>query len=432
MKKLHPFISFLTAALLLFLSANTLGQNCNYSWVQQNSGTNGQLSTVKAVSDSICWMGGGLGTICRTTNGGANWIDANPSPSFLSAAILNIEALDGNRAWVAASTTNGGTTFIYRTTNGGLNWQNVYSSSQTMIFGIKMINATSGFAFGNPSSNVWQMLVTVNGGQSWSLSPNAPPSQNIIETCLPNSFQVALPNIWWGTSITTVYRSTNSGLNFTSHEANVSGIYIQAIHYNSPELGLSSSISMSKSTNGGINYAGLPVPGAGNIEGIEGEGNNFWFVRGTGIYMSTNSGSSWTQVYTAAQSLLHMDFPDGVTGCQTGWAVGYGGVVYKLTSSVTGVNLLNSEVPVNYELSQNYPNPFNPQTVINFSIPTAGFTELKIYDILGNEVAKIVSGEVSAGNYSVNFTPSNIAGGVYFYTLTSGSFIQTKKMLIVK
>lgn len=429
MKKLHPFIP---AAFILFLifPISILSQNCNYTWSLQSSGTANVLYTVKAVNSMICWAGGANAIVRRTTDGGTTWLNANPNTGVIAGEVNSIDAVDGNIAWVA--TTNSGGTFIYKTINGGANWQQVFSSAQTRIFGIKMTDANSGFAFADPIANIWQMLITTNGGLNWSLSPNAPTAQSMIETCLPKSFFVSLPNIWWGTSITTIYRSTNSGVNFTVHEANVTGIYIQSIFYSTPSEGLSASVSMSKSTNGGVNYAGLPVPGAGNIEGIQGEGSSYWYVRGTEIYMSTNSGANWLNVNTAPQSLNHLDFPDGLTGCQTGWAVGFGGTICKLTSSVTGVNLLNSEIPSKYSLSQNYPNPFNPQTVINFSVPQAGYTVLKVYDILGNEIAVLLKQELGAGNYSVNYAPQNLSAGIYFYTLWAGSYTETKKMILAK
>lgn len=430
MKKLHPFIK--AAVLITFFISpfNIYSQNCNYSWSLQGSGTANVLYAVKAVNSLVCWTGGANALVLRTTDGGTTWVNANPNPGIIAGQVNSIDAIDGNTAWVTS--TNSGGTFIYKTVNGGANWQQVFSSAQTRIFGIKMTDANSGFAFADPVSNVWQMLITSNGGLNWSLSPNAPPVQSMIETCLPKSFFVSLPNIWWGTSITTIYRSTNSGVNFSIHEANVSGIYIQSIFYSSPTEGLSASITMSKSTNGGVNYAGLPAPGAGNIEGIQGEGSNYWYVRGTEIFMSTNSGASWQNVNSAPQSLNHLDFPDGLSGCQTGWAVGFGGTICKLTSSVTGVNVLNSEIPANYSLNQNYPNPFNPQTVINFSVPAAGYTELKVYDILGNEIAVLLKQELNAGNYSVNYLPENTSAGIYFYTLSSGSYTETKKMMLVK
>ena len=430
MKKLHPFISLLSAALLLLVTAKVLGQNCTYTWVQQNSGTASQFTTVKAVNELVCWAGGAGAVVRRTTDGGATWLNANPNAGVVIGMTNSIDAIDGNTAWLTS--TNGGSTFIYKTTNGGALWQQVYTSAQTRIFGLKMTSASNGFAFGDPISNVWQLLFTTNGGLNWQLSPTAPPAQSNIETCLPGSFQVSMPNIWWGTSITTVYRSTNGGVSFTSHDANVSGIYILAVHYNSAGTGLSASISMSRSTNGGESYSSLPAPGAGNIEAIQGEGDNFWFIRGTNIYRSTNTGGTWEQVHTTAQTLMNMDFPDGLTGCQMGWAVGFGGGIYKMTGSLVGAGNNQNEVPERYLLKQNYPNPFNPETVIEFSIPKNEFIELKLYEAIGNELSVLESGNLTAGSYSYKLSSGGLSSGIYFYTLKTTDFTDTKKMLLLK
>jgi hypothetical protein len=83
-------------------------------------------------------------------------------------------------------------------------------------------------------------------------------------------------------------------------------------------------------------------------------------------------------------------------------------------------------------LEQNYPNPFNPVTTINYSISGNGFVSLKIYDVLGKEVAVLVNKKKDAGKYTIEFNGSNFASGVYFYKLESGSFIQTKRMVLIK
>ncbi|MEP0861173.1 MAG: T9SS type A sorting domain-containing protein [Ignavibacterium sp.] len=96
----------------------------------------------------------------------------------------------------------------------------------------------------------------------------------------------------------------------------------------------------------------------------------------------------------------------------------------------------NSMFPNNFVLEQNYPNPFNPSTKIRFSIPNVGSelaqTVLKVYDVLGNEVATLVDEEKPAGVYEVEFDASHLASGVYFYKLNAGSFTETKKMLLIK
>ena len=90
------------------------------------------------------------------------------------------------------------------------------------------------------------------------------------------------------------------------------------------------------------------------------------------------------------------------------------------------------ELPTDYSLSQNYPNPFNPSTKIEFRIPKAGLVSLKIYDLLGREVKTLVSEEMQAGNYTISFDASSLSSGIYFYTLNTGEFISTKKMVLLK
>jgi len=86
----------------------------------------------------------------------------------------------------------------------------------------------------------------------------------------------------------------------------------------------------------------------------------------------------------------------------------------------------------NYRLEQNYPNPFNPATRIAYSIQKPGFVSLKVYDILGREVATLVNGYQQAKNYTINFDAGRLASGIYLYKLKTGDFVQTKKMLLLK
>ena len=93
-----------------------------------------------------------------------------------------------------------------------------------------------------------------------------------------------------------------------------------------------------------------------------------------------------------------------------------------------------------YSLEQNYPNPFNPSTKIKYTIPSVIASEtkqtqmvsLKVYDVLGNEVATLVNEEKPAGNYEVQFDASGLASEIYFYKLRAGSFVETKKMILIK
>ncbi len=109
-------------------------------------------------------------------------------------------------------------------------------------------------------------------------------------------------------------------------------------------------------------------------------------------------------------------------------------VVYftKFKGVITGVGRESGIIVGSYALSQNYPNPFNPSTQINVTLPVSGQTTLKVYNMLGQEVTTLLSGFKQAGSYFVTFDASKLSSGVYFYTLQSGSFSSTKKMVLMK
>ncbi|MFA5010439.1 MAG: T9SS type A sorting domain-containing protein [Ignavibacteria bacterium] len=119
--------------------------------------------------------------------------------------------------------------------------------------------------------------------------------------------------------------------------------------------------------------------------------------------------------------------PFGVQG-QDAYIVNYG---VDIGPNAIDPNV-NLQTPKEYKLEQNFPNPFNPTTSINYSIPKSGLVTLKIYNIFGKEISTLVNEVKNSGNYSVDFNASNISSGLYFYELTSGSFVQTRKMMLIK
>jgi uncharacterized protein (TIGR02145 family) len=90
------------------------------------------------------------------------------------------------------------------------------------------------------------------------------------------------------------------------------------------------------------------------------------------------------------------------------------------------------DLPVRFSMSQNYPNPFNPSTTIKYRIPTEGNVSLKVFDLLGNEIATLVNDYRSAGSYSVDFNGKNIPSGIYFYKIQVNEFTEAKKMILLK
>ena len=108
------------------------------------------------------------------------------------------------------------------------------------------------------------------------------------------------------------------------------------------------------------------------------------------------------------------------------------GTVGQFPAGVTSVEEISSITPIDYNLSQNYPNPFNPSTTINFTIPGNELVTLKIFNILGSEVATLVNQNLAPGSYKFNFDAQNLASGVYLYELKAGNFTEIKKMNLLK
>ena len=105
---------------------------------------------------------------------------------------------------------------------------------------------------------------------------------------------------------------------------------------------------------------------------------------------------------------------------------------YFYIATGTSIDNDNNKIIGDYYLEQNYPNPFNPITQITFALPKASIVELKVFDILGQEISTLIKEEKSTGIYKINFNGSNLPSGVYFYRLQAGDFVETKKMILLK
>lgn len=171
---------------------------------------------------------------------------------------------------------------------------------------------------------------------------------------------------------------------------------------------------------------------------------HYWVVRNmvngaTGENVNTGT---WNQNQTITKTITTIDSAGWVAGnCnlnvfiyKDGSTLNTSAIDQSTKQSVTnplGVST-PSGIPDKFILEQNYPNPFNPVTNIKFSIPEEGYTTLKIYDITGRVAAIMIDGYMKAGNYNAEFEGNNYSSGIYFYTLTTKSNSETKKMLLVK
>ncbi len=148
------------------------------------------------------------------------------------------------------------------------------------------------------------------------------------------------------------------------------------------------------------------------------------------ILYTTNSGLNWNpQNSYTNKNLKEIYF----TNSDTGYIIGDGGVILKTISGGTVViNNISYQTPTSFSLYQNYPNPFNPSTKIKFDIPKGSLVKLKVFDILGREVAELVNEKLNAGVYEYEWNGAGLTSGVYFYRLEAGEFTETKRMVLLK
>jgi hypothetical protein len=182
---------------------------------------------------------------------------------------------------------------------------------------------------------------------------------------------------------------------------------------------------------------GNDEPYAGNIEELR-----LWSTARTQGAIDSNKCRKFPSQFTSAaglKALWHLDsnFVDSIStfnGTANG-SVSFDTVSFPIPGAncnLTGIQPVGTFIPENFSLEQNYPNPFNPTTNIKFSIPTGEFVEILLYDITGREVANIFSDPLEAGIYNVDFNAANLSSGVYFYKISAGSFIDVKKMVLLK
>ncbi|MBM2840807.1 MAG: hypothetical protein HW412_1335, partial [Bacteroidetes bacterium] len=395
-------------------------------WQTQASGTTVPLYSVKAISPFVAWTGGTGGVVRRTTDGGNTWISAGA----IGGDIYALTALDANIALVAAYT--GASARILKTTNGGLIWTTTDNIAGGFYNAVEMNSPTTGLALGDPIAGNWLMRRTTNTGTTWFAGPTIPslPNEIMWNNCL--TLYDSLHG-WFYTSPNSVYRTTSGGTGWTKISTPpLAG----PVWFNQLTLGLSG--PRLRSTDAGGTWALTAGTIAETVTGISGMpgSENFWATGGNKVYYSSNTGDSWSNAppygYNGTRALNHISMIR-LGNITAGWAVGAGGTIVGFIVGPDEVGD-KSEITHEYSLSQNYPNPFNPVTTIRYTIPvgTYGHTSLRVFDLLGREVATLVNEEKPPGAYQVTWDAHNFANGVYFYRLNAGSFTIAKRMLLIK
>ncbi|MCX6120982.1 MAG: T9SS type A sorting domain-containing protein [Ignavibacteriales bacterium] len=311
---------------------------------------------------------------------------------------------------------------VFKSTDTGNSWQ--LSSTGLNISSIFTITeGLSGTIF---AGDYWGGIFrSTDRGSSWVAVNNGLTSLTIFSmisspsgTLLAGSFNGQ------------VFRSTNNGDFWTPISLGSNSVACLYRLMNGTILAGTSGIY--KSTDDGLTWTGLggTLAQQGIVSIVENpKGDLYVSTSYDGVYKSTDRGISWIQINSGLTDLRTQCMALSLSG-----SLYIGTWRHGLFKSVSNVNDVEETLlePTKFFLAQNYPNPFNPSTLIRFQIPHSEFVTLKIFDLLGRELATLVNEDLNLGRYEKILNGGKLASGVYIYRIQAGSFVQTRKLLLIK
>ncbi|MHB1686471.1 MAG: YCF48-related protein [Ignavibacteriaceae bacterium] len=426
-------------------------------WIRQTNGLPANWSNISAIdacNNYTAVIGAYNPYILKTEDSGSNWVSTT-YPAFVTLygnvsiyeAIVDITMIDKLHFWIC---TDAGR--ILATSDGGTTWSiQFYDTTKTQFMNyIKMFDLNNGIAMGDAfnTSNPALFLKTTDGGTNWiSVNDSAFIGAGSGATWMRLDFVNINTGYFRETGITPqkLFKTTNGGKNWLStnfpyeggelvkfYDENL-GLVVN-MDYQNPNI----SWQMCRTTDGGntwdtFNMGSKDWPN--DIEFIPGNPSKVWYVDLGSLYYSQDTGRTWTEqkIYNGKLWGRDLVFTDSTHG----WLLCDSGRVFYTNNNggnITGIKRNPVTIHAEFMLVQNYPNPFNPTTNIQYAIGSSQFVTLKIFDLLGREIATLVNEEQSEGKHEVEFNADKyrLTSGVYFYTLTANNFSGTKKMFLIK
>jgi photosystem II stability/assembly factor-like uncharacterized protein len=415
--------------------------NLGATWFPQTTGSTVMLLGVSFPNANTGWAVGSGGKIFKTTDGGTTWATQT---SGVTENLEDAEFVDANTGYIAGDWGR-----ILKTTNGGAAWVAQTSGTNIFLYGISFVNASTGTIVGNAG----KILRTTNGGATWASQTSGTTTNLTAVWCVDANIQYAVG--WSGI----IRKTTNAGTTWTAQTSGTtSDLY--GVSFKDANTGIAVGLNgkILRTTDGGTTWSPpspLPIQLASftatvlnastvrldwrtlselNNYGFEvqkafnGE-NNYQTIPGSFIpgHGTTTEPQSYTYRDLSASEgiwfyrLKQIDL-DGTVHYSDGVRV-------DILTSVA-----EAEIPGRFFLHQNYPNPFNPETHISFELPSSAFVTLKIYTILGQEAATLMSEPLPAGMHTLDVASERfkLTSGVYLYRLEAGSFAQTRRMVVLK
>jgi photosystem II stability/assembly factor-like uncharacterized protein len=442
--------------------------NGGINWTQKTIANGWSLYDIYFTNDSIGWVTIAYpeGKIYKSTDGGNNW---NLNRSIQWPGYLHIQFINKDTGWVI----NYFNKEILKTTNSGLNWYatNIQQGFFDEFQNISFINHNIGFVVSSEGS----ILKSTDAGENWFLI-------NDLDIWLEDVEFTSIDTGWVVGTYGKIFKTTDAGITWFQQQSNVSEILNDIHMFDNNNGWIAGFGHILITTDGGNNWIASMTGHLHTSLSFVNE-NTGWVVGAYGqifksilggalpveltTFLATLSNNRVQLFWKTASELNNQGFEiqrklENSEWVTIGFTKGQGTTTqnnsYEFSDNVTHINsgivqyrlkqidfngdyeysdIVEVQIaPAKFSLQQNYPNPFNPSTKINWQSPVASWQTLKVYDILGNEVATLVNEYRNAGSYEIAFNSSSIkhytSSGVYFYRLQVGNFVETKKMILLK
>jgi photosystem II stability/assembly factor-like uncharacterized protein len=448
------------------------------TWVREESGTSANLNAI-SFNDSIAIAVGEYGTVVRKGDIDTSKVETSWTSQFNNSSIFfrNIFSTNSENSFCISDS------MIFRSSDSGISWELVHTTEhiryfQLSIFDISFSDTKNGSAIGGGGlivnttdggeswftreftgdfdfmhwriargifkidslhqvivGDIGTIIYTSNGGNTWE-RPNSTTNDDLNDVFFVNSSTGFIAG-----KFGTILKTNTGGLtwSYLARETtnSLSGIFFTD-SLNGYVVGGSGTLLMT--TNGGESWKSVETETSNDLNKVCFRDKNIGFIVGDlGTILSTaNGGESWRREYSGTSyDLYGISVMDSVV-----LAVGFNGNILRkiipfetiIDTTIIDTTTIDTTltIPTDYQLKQNYPNPFNPTTTIEYSIPKQSKVTVKVFDLLGREIATLVDEEKTAGNYMIDFNGSNLSSGIYFYRLDAGGFSETRKLILIR
>lgn len=439
---------FVIFVAILFNSPGIFAQG---GWFPQSNpmgtGQQAMVGKIQFLSTAEGWISAGSGNLLHTVNGGNNWtivsIETTDTLRNWSDPGINMSWLNNLTGFVITTKVTGETWKggrVYKTTNGGNNWSRLTVPVYDAGMYLQFVDANNGWILlFNTNYTGGGIFRTTDGGITWSqlITPIGG-----FPYFINNNTGWLLPVSASGSSSSdTIRKTTNGGVNWFAPWGTNAQVSFNSIHFSDVNNGWAVGAAglVMKTTNGGTTWSYITNTGLTSTYKSKAvffiNANTGWIAtkedgsQSVSVLYTKNAGATWSRQPVQGQnSLFSIHFFDANNGGMTG---DYGAIFHTINGGVA-VNNISTTIPDKNYLYKNYPNPFNPSTTIKFDLNKSSYVKLVIVDALGREIETIVNENLNEGTYSVNWNAINKTSGIYFYTLKTDDFTETRKMMLMK